>query len=73
MYALGDYILFVTAIIMAFGFFGALGAFIEWREKRQQVRKFIEQNRHKFQLPKRRGVSYVQEWDEVLEGLEKRM
>lgn len=73
MYSAGDYILFIVAVIAAYGFFGALGAFIEWREKRQRVREFIEENRHKFQLPKRRGVNYVQEWDEVLKGLEKRM
>lgn len=68
MYSAEDYILFFLAVILFFGVLAGMGAFIEWQEGRQQARDFMEENRRKFQLPRRRRVSYVQEWEEILEG-----
>lgn len=65
-----DYILFFLAIILAFGGLALLGAIIEWWEKRQAQKKFREDNKQAFQLPRRRSKTYVQEWDEVLESLQ---
>lgn len=68
MYTAQDYILFYLSIALFWGGLALLGAIIEWREGRQQAREFMEENRRKFQLPRRRRVSYVQEWEEILEN-----
>lgn len=70
MYNGEDYILFLLALIFAFGFMAVLGAVIERLEDKRAFRESLGRDKEAFELPRRRGKNYVQEWDEVLDSLQ---
>lgn len=72
MYTAEDYYLFFAALILFFGFLSALGAVIDWYSDWRDNKRWLAENQRKCQLPRRQSKNYVQEWDDILEKINRR-
>lgn len=67
MYEADVYLIAGAGLAAALAFLAALGALVEHLEKKRAFERLVQENRERLGLPRRRGVCYVQQWDEVLE------